>query len=122
MAARGFIMMRRVAICVLAGLGGIAAQSSSFRVQTRVVQVPVSITGKNGQSLDGLLARDFRVLDDGVPQDVALDDFNTRLPRISLAIAVQTSGISTPALVSIRRIGGMIQPLAARRGGGGRVR
>jgi hypothetical protein len=35
--------------------------------------------------------------------------FSTRLLRISLAIAIQTSGISTPALVSIRRIGGMIQ-------------
>jgi hypothetical protein len=51
------------------------------------------------------------VLDDGVQQEVTVDDFSTGLPRISLAVAIQTSGISTPASTDIRRIGGMIQPL-----------
>ena len=96
---------------VLSWLGCVAAQNGSFRVQTKVVQVPVSVTAKNGRSIDGLVARDFRVLDDGAQQEITVDDFNTGLPRISLAIAVQKSGISTPALTSIRRIAGMIQPL-----------
>ena len=104
-------MLVRVALCVFFRLGCMAAQNGSFRVQTKVVQVPVSVTARDGQSIDGLVAHDFRVLDDGAPQDITLDDFNTGLPRISLALAIQTSGISTPALASIRRIGGMIQPL-----------
>ena len=62
-------------------------------------------------SVDGLAARDFKVLDDGVRQEVTVDDFITGLAPISLAIAIQTSGISTPALTKVRRIGGMIQPL-----------
>src|SRR5579863_3195793 len=103
--------MGRLAICVLSCLGGIAAQNVPFRVQTKVVQVPVSVTDKNGRNVDGLTARDFKLLDDGVPQEVTADDFFTGLAPISLAIAVQTSGISTPALIKIRRIGSMIRPL-----------
>src|ERR1700683_4334389 len=102
-----FGMIGRVAFCVLSWLGGVAAQNESFPVQTKVVQVPVSVIGKNGQNVDGLAAHDFRVLDDGVQQEVTVDDFSTGLPRISLAVAIQTSGISTPALTDIRRIGGM---------------
>jgi len=104
-------MMGRVAFYMLFCLAGAAAQNGSFRVQTKVVQVPVNVTGKDGQPVDGLAPRDFSVLDDGVPQKVTVDDFGTGLPRISLAIAIQTSGISTPALASIRHIAGMIQPL-----------
>lgn len=104
-------MMHRVAVCLLSSLADIAAQNVPFRVQTKVVQVPVSVTDKNGRHFDGLTARDFRVLDDGVPQEVTVDDFFTGLAPISLAIAVQTSGISTPALTKVRRIGSMIQPL-----------
>jgi VWFA-related protein len=103
--------MRRVAICLICWLGSIAAQTGPFRVQTKIVQVPVSVTDKNGRNLDGLAASDFAVLDDGVERKITLDDFDTGLPPISLAIVVETSGISTPALAKIRRIGSMIQPL-----------
>jgi VWFA-related protein len=44
-------------------------------------------------------------------QQVTVDDFSTGLAPISLVIAVQTSGISAPALTRIRHTGGMIQPL-----------
>ena len=103
-------MTLRVAVCLLSGLGAITAQDSSFRVQTNVVQVPVIVT-ENGRHVDGLVARDFEVLDDGIPQRATIDDFNSGLAPISLAIAVQTAGVSTSALARIRRIGGMIQPL-----------
>jgi len=109
--------MGRLAICVLSCLGGIAAQNVPFRVQTKVVQVPVSVTDKNGRNLDGLTAHDFTVLDNGAPQEVTADDFSTGLSPISLALAIQTSGISTPALTKIRRIGSMIQPLIIGQGG-----
>lgn len=105
--------MIRWATALLLSLAGACAQSGPFHVQTKVVQVPVSVTAKGGDTVDGLVARDFRVLDDGVPQVVTVDDFGTGLAPISLVIAIQTSGISTPALASIRHIGGMIQPLVA---------
>jgi VWFA-related protein len=82
-----------------------------IRVQTDVVQVPVSVTDRSGRNIDGLAARDFTVLDDGFRLAVALDAFGRGSAPISLVIAIQTSGISTPTLGKIRRIGGMIQPL-----------
>ncbi len=81
-----------------------------FRSETRVVQVPVLVT-KDGKNVDGLQARDFRVLDDGIARQISLDTFGSGFAPISLVLAIQTSGLSTPALVKVRRIGGMIQPL-----------
>ncbi|MES1257472.1 MAG: VWA domain-containing protein, partial [Acidobacteriota bacterium] len=87
------------------------AQERPFRTEIRVVQVPVSVTDAQGRNVDGLKARDFLVLDDGAPQAIELDTFGTGVAPISLVIAIQASGVSTPAMVKIRRIGGMIQPL-----------
>src|SRR5579862_2117887 len=109
-------MMRRGAICLVCLLGGIRsakirAQEPAFRAQTNVVQVPVSVTGGNGRDVEGLSARDFKVLDDGAPRRISVDVFGARTAPISLAIAIQSAGISTPALKKIERIGGMIEPL-----------
>jgi len=108
---------RRVAICLLCWKGIATAQNGSFSIQTNVVQVPVIVTERNGRCVDGLVARDFQVLDNGARQEVTVDDFSSGLAPISLAIAIQTSGISTPALTMIRHIGGMIQPLVIGLGG-----
>jgi VWFA-related protein len=104
-------MMRRTAVCVICSLGFMTAQNVPFRVQTKVVLVPVSVTDKHGRYVDGLTARDFNVRDDGALQEVTMDDFGTGLAPVSLVIAIQTSGISMPALAKIRQIGGMIKPL-----------
>jgi VWFA-related protein len=102
---------RLVAICLVCFGGSSIAQNGSFIVQSNVVQVPVIVTERHGRNVDGLLARDFRLLDNGAPQEVTVDDFSSGLAPISLAIAIQTSGFSAPALAMIRHIGGMIQPL-----------
>jgi VWFA-related protein len=96
----------------LALLGLVAfAQDQQFRTETRVVQVPVTVTDEKGKNVDGLTARDFAVLDDGFAQAITLDTFGVGAAPISLVIAVQSSAVATPAMVKIRRIGGMIQPL-----------
>lgn len=99
----------RAAVFLMAGL--VVAEDRSFRSETRVVQVPVSVRDAQGKNVDGLKARDFLVTDDGRPREIALDTFGTGMAPISLVIAVQTSGISRPALAKVRRIGGMIVPL-----------
>src|SRR5579863_1800223 len=118
-------MTHRAAAFLICGLQSITAQDAahapsfqpSFRSETGIVQVPVSVTDIRGGSVEGLAARDFVVLSDGVRQEVTLDSSDTGVAKISLAVAVQTSGISTPALTKIRRIGGMIQPLVIGSGG-----
>jgi VWFA-related protein len=87
------------------------AQDHSFRTETRVVQVPVTVTDATGRNVDGLTTADFTVLDNGVPQPITLDTFGTGAAPISLVIAIQSSAAATPAMVKIRRIGGMITPL-----------
>lgn len=104
-------MMRRTALCLICGLGQLAAQNPTFRAQSDVVTVPVTVTDKHGKPVEGLSAADFKLLDNGLPREINLDVFDTGVAPISLAIAVQSAGISTPALKKIRRIGSMIQPL-----------
>ncbi len=111
----------RIAAGVLCCLAALPAQdrtqpsqtpaAQTFRAQTKVVQVPVVVTGKDGQNINDLMAADFRVLDNGVPQPVTMDDFISGLPPISLVIAIQLSETSKLALAKISRIGNMIQPL-----------
>ncbi len=102
---------RRLVLCLVFCLGEMPAQNPAFRTETNVVQVPVSVADKKGNNVEGHSARDFRLLDNGIPRDVTLDVFDTGVAPISLAIAIQSAGISTPALKKIRRIGSMIQPL-----------
>jgi VWFA-related protein len=92
-------------------LTALAAQDRPIRTQTNVVLVPVSVFDRYGRSVDGLRVPDFSVLDNGIPQEITVDDFDTGLPPVSLVIAIQTSRISKLALAKINRIGGMIQPL-----------
>ena len=107
-------MRPRLIMCAAVCL---AAQDRSFRTEIRVVQVPVTVTDAKGSNVDGLKARDFLVTDDGAPRVTVLDTFGTGMAPISLAIAIQTSGISKPALAKVRRIGGMIVPLVIGRRG-----
>jgi VWFA-related protein len=93
------------------------AQERPFTTDVRVVQVPVTVTNQAGAHIDGLKAGDFSVLDNGEERRFALDTFGAGVAPISLAIAIQTSAISKPAIAKIRRIGGMIQPLVIGRRG-----
>jgi len=110
--------MSRCAAFLLCFIATASAQERPFRVQTRVVQVPAVVTDKNRHSIDGLLARDFTVLDNGVPQGITVDDFGAGLPPVSLVIAIQSSAISKLALTEVRHIAGMIQPLVTGLRGG----
>jgi VWFA-related protein len=106
----------RIAAGLLCCLCAVTAQdrppgAQTFRAQTKVVLVPVIVTGKDGRTINDLTAQDFKVLDNGVPQQVTMDDFISGLPPISLVIAIQSSGTSKLALAKIRQVGGMIQPL-----------
>ena len=82
-------MLRRTTL-LLCGLAA-ASQDQSFRVLTRIVQVPTVVTDKSGRNIDGLLVRDFMVLDNGLPQEITVDDFAAGLPPISLVIAIQNA-------------------------------
>ena len=89
----------------------LAAQDPEFNVESRLVLVPVTVTDTKGRSVDGLEASDFLIYDNGVRQRAVVDTLGTGVAPIALVIAVQSSGISAPALAKVQKIGGMIQPL-----------
>ncbi|MGH9483195.1 MAG: hypothetical protein ACRD1L_14000, partial [Terriglobales bacterium] len=60
-----------------------------IRANTTVVDVPVLVLDKQGQPLDSLNQSDFRLLDDGQPQE--LSGFDNQPRPLSLAIVVDTS-------------------------------
>jgi VWFA-related protein len=84
------------------------AQWPTYRVQAPLVVVPVTVTGRDGQLVDGLQASDFRLFDNGEPRRF---DFDTERQPLSLVVAVQTSRVSKAALERIRNAGSLIEPL-----------
>jgi VWFA-related protein len=76
-----------------------------------LVLAPVTVTDRKGNLIDGLIVKDFTLTDEGVPQKLRLDTSDTVLAPVSLVVLVQSSGISTPELFRIQRVGSMIKPL-----------
>lgn len=103
--------MRSLFALLLAG--SLSAQDAGFQAQVRLVVMPVTVQDAKGRPVDGLTETNFKVFDNGVAQPFSLDTFGTGVAPVSLIVAVQTSGLSAAALVKIRQIGAMIQPLIA---------
>ena len=86
----------------------LAAQEPTIRTTVPLVVAPTTVTDASGKHIDGLTAADFLLFDNRKPREIQADV--SYLP-ISLVIAIQTSGISGPALAKIRKIGSMVEPL-----------
>jgi VWFA-related protein len=85
--------------------------SATIRANVPLVLAPVTVTDKKGNFIDGLKVEDFRLTDEGVPQQLRMDTSDTVLAPVSLMVLIQASGISTPALARTQQVGGMIKPL-----------
>ncbi len=65
-------------------------QEPTFRVNVRLVNVFATVTDGRGAPVAGLTKDDFRVFEDGVPQNISVFDQESELP-LSIALAVDTS-------------------------------
>ncbi len=65
------------------------ATQTTFRAATEVVALNVTVTDGQGRYVDGLSKNDFKVFEDGVPQDVTF--FGTSSVPIDLAVMIDTS-------------------------------
>jgi len=89
-----------------------ATNHDTIRANVHLVLVPVTVTDAKGKIVNGLTAEDFVLYDDGIPQrQLQVDSSDTVLAPVALVIAIQSSGISQPALAKIHKVGGMLQPL-----------
>jgi Ca-activated chloride channel family protein len=76
------------AVLLSAGLG---AQEVTFHMETRLVNVFVNVTDRNGAIVGGLAREDFALSEDGRPQQITLFERQSELP-LNLTLAIDTSG------------------------------
>ncbi len=78
-----------------------ARTGSAFRTSVDLVALTVTVTDQQRRLVSGLSEDDFAVMEDGVPQAIALFARN-RVP-LDLAIAIDTSGSMRPVLSTAHR-------------------
>lgn len=76
---------------ILAGLAlSSAASAQNFRVNSRLVLVPATVTDSNGKSMVGLQAQNFAIFDDQKPQQIV--SFTNEDAPCSVALVLDSSG------------------------------
>jgi Ca-activated chloride channel family protein len=64
---------------------------STFRVNVRLVNVFTTVTDSHGAPVANLTKDDFRLLEDGIPQEIRIFEKESAMP-LSIALAIDTSG------------------------------
>src|SRR5438067_2690943 len=85
--------LRVCVTCALTVVLAAQAQDTVIRTNVPLVFVPVTVTDKKGNPIDGLTVDDFVLNDDGARQKIRVDTSDTVLAPVSLVIAMQCSGI-----------------------------
>jgi VWFA-related protein len=80
----------------------------TFRVSTSVVLVPTLVEQADGEVLYGLKAKDFQLLDNGVPQKVQVDDDLDTQP-VSLVVCVERGRDAPLEFDKIGKLGPLLQ-------------
>lgn len=85
-------------------------QEPTFRSQTNLILVPALVRDGTGHAVFGLQARDFIVEDDGVAQEVHLDEEAEQDP-LSIVVALQTGRSAEREFPRIRGLNSMLGPI-----------
>jgi len=67
------------------------AQDPTFHIDTKLVNVFVNVTDRNGAIVGALTRDDFAITEDGRPQQIAIFERQSELP-LNLTLAIDTSG------------------------------
>ena len=97
-----------VRYCIPLLVVSLLAQEIGLRSTSKLVVAPVSITDKQGKPVRGLTSSDLVVLDNNVPAKIQIEEV---IAPISLAIVVEASTISQPALDKLRKEASMFGPV-----------
>jgi VWFA-related protein len=81
-----------------------------LRTQTTVVLAPTLVKDSKGKLIYGLHAGDFTIEDDGVRQNVQLDEALNAQP-VSLVVALQCGGAAFNEFERMQGLGAMLNPL-----------
>src|SRR5215471_11652949 len=91
-------------------IGNVSGQEQVLRTQTTVVLAPTLVKDSKGKLIYGLHAEDFTIEDDGVRQNVQLDEALNAQP-VSLVVAVQCGGAAFNEFERMQGLGAMLNPL-----------
>jgi VWFA-related protein len=94
------------------------AQEPTFRSQSPLVIVPVTVSSKSGERVWGLKDSDFQLLDNGRERKVTVEPWGTYQSRVALVVVIQTSTISKAALLKVKKMAAMLDDIT---GEGGEV-
>jgi hypothetical protein len=86
------------------------AAQPALRTESNVVLVPALVRDRKGALVDSLRASDFRITDDGVVQQPALDE-SSGVGPLALVIAVQVGGLGRGKLANYEKLDRAIKPL-----------
>lgn len=79
--------------------------------QSNLVLVPTSVTTLTGESVYSLTAQDFSLTDNGIEQQLAVDDDPGRTP-LSLVVVVETGGFAATQVVpNLSRLDTMVEAI-----------
>ena len=103
-------------VCAAQDTGKQAAQDNgkqnvpTLRTQSNVVFVPTLVTDKHGKLVFGLKTSDFIIEDDGVPQQINMDEAEPEEP-VSLVIAIQTGRMALAEFQRMKTISSMLDQI-----------
>ena len=87
-----------------------AANPTTLTVRSTLVEVPVLVKTKGGQVVFELTADDFRLTDDGVAQQIRIEQ-DTDAQPLALAIVVETGGAGARHLVDYEQLDAILDAL-----------
>ncbi len=94
------------------------AQEPTFKSQSPLVIVPVTVSSKNGERVWGLKDSDFQLLDNGRVRQVTVEPWGTYQSHVALVVVIQTSTIAKAALLKVKKMAAMLDNIT---GEGGEV-
>jgi Ca-activated chloride channel homolog len=78
------------------------AKPAMFRANTQIVLVPVTVTDRNGKSIEGLQAKDFNIVEDQVSQQIV--SFGSDDAPCSVGVVLDVSGSMRNALKAAKLV------------------
>ena len=93
-------------------LQGATQPASTIRANSTLVVAPALVRSAAGELVHGLTAKDFRVLDDGVAQSVAVEEQTSRQP-IAMVVLLQTGCGASRQFANYAGMGAMLDAMVA---------
>jgi VWFA-related protein len=92
------------------GQAGQQDRPTTLTVQTTLVEIPALVKTKSGQVIFALTADDFAISDDGVPQQIRLEQDTDQQP-LALAVVVETGGAGSRHLADYEALDAILDAL-----------